>query len=37
MYEFGNSQTAPRSSVICEIVNCTEKLLDVTCAFHSSL
>jgi hypothetical protein len=37
MYEFGNSKTAPLFSVICEIVNRTENLLDIIRAFNSSL
>jgi hypothetical protein len=37
MYGFGNSQAAPRSSIICEMVDRTENLLDITHAFHSSL
>ena len=37
MYEFANSQIAPLFSIICEIVNRTENLLDIIRAFHSSL
>jgi hypothetical protein len=33
MYEFGSSQTAPIFSIICEIVNRTENLLDIIALF----